>query len=51
MQSKARVTLNIIENVGGDVEKAAVAEEHVIDVVRELGNDVVPGFFHVCMTY
>ena len=35
-----------IENAGGDVEKAAVAEQRVIDAVRELGNDVLQGWAH-----
>ena len=33
--------LHIIENAGGDVEKAAVAEQRVIDAMRELGNDIL----------
>ena len=33
--------LGIIENAGGEIEKAAVAEQRVVDAVRELGHDVL----------
>ncbi len=46
LRAKIETMLNIIENAGGDMEKAAVAEQHVIDVVRELGNDVLQRWAH-----
>ena len=41
LRAKIETMLNIIENAGGDVEKAAVAEQRVIDAMRELGNDIL----------
>ena len=41
LRAKIETMLTIIENAGGDVEKAAVAEQRVIDALRELGNDVL----------
>jgi hypothetical protein len=41
LRAKIETMLSIMENAGGDVEKAAVAEQRVIDAVRELGNDVL----------
>ena len=41
LRAKIETMLHIIENAGGDVEKAAVAEQRVIDAMRELGNDVL----------
>ena len=41
LRTKIETMLHIIENAGGDVEKAAVAEQRVIDAMRELGNDVL----------
>lgn len=38
--------LAIVENAGGDVEKAAVAEQRVIDAMRELGQDVLQQWAH-----
>ena|SRR2546428_8229973 len=46
LRAKIETMLNIIENVGGDVEKAAVAEQRVIDGLRELGNDVLQSWAH-----
>lgn len=41
LRAKVETMLSIIENAGGDVEKAAVAEQQVIDAVRDLGNTVL----------
>ena len=41
LRAKIETMLSIIENAGGDVEKAAVAEQRVIDAMRDLGNDVL----------
>ena len=41
LRSKIETMLHIIENAGGDVEKATVAEQRVIDALRELGNDIL----------
>ncbi len=46
LRAKIETMLTLIENVGGEVEKAAVAEQRVIDVMRELGNDVLQGWAH-----
>ena len=46
LRAKIETMLDIIENAGGDVEKAAVAEQRVIDALRELGNDVLQGWAH-----
>ena len=41
LRAKIETMLHIIENAGGDVEKAAVAEQRVIDALRDLGNDIL----------
>ena len=41
LRAKVEGMLDIIENAGGDVEKAAMAEQRVIDAMRELGHDVL----------
>ena len=41
LRAKIETMLHIIENAGGEVEKAAVAEQRVIDALRELGNDIL----------
>ena len=41
LRAKVEGMLAIVENAGGDVEKAAVAEPRVIDAIRELGRDRV----------
>ena len=41
LRAKIETMLSIIENAGGDVEKAAVAEQRVIDALRDVGNDVL----------
>ena len=46
LRAKMETMLHIIENAGGDVEKAAVAEQRVIDALRELGNDVLHRWAH-----
>jgi len=46
LRAKIETMLSMIENAGGDVEKAAVAEQRVIDAVRELGNDVLQQWAH-----
>ncbi len=46
LRAKIETMLNIIENASGDVEKAAVAEQRVIDALRELGNDILHSWAH-----
>ena len=46
LRAKIETMLDIIENAGGDVEKAAVAEQRVIDALRALGHDVLQGWAH-----
>ena len=46
LRVKIETMLDIIENAGGDVEKAAVAEQRVIDAMRELGHDVLQSWAH-----
>jgi integrase len=41
LQAKIEATLGIIENAGGDVEKAAEAERRIIDEMRQMGNEVL----------
>ena len=36
--------LAIIENAGGDVEKAAEAERRIIEQLRQMGNEVLHGW-------
>lgn len=46
LRAKVERMLDIIENAGGDVEKAAVAEQRVIDAIRELGHEVLERWAH-----
>ena len=46
LRAKIETMLDIIENAGGDVEKAAVAEQRIIDALRELGNDALQEWAH-----
>ena len=46
VRAKVERMLDIIENTGGDVEKAAVAEQRVIDAVRTLGHDALQRWAH-----
>ena len=46
LRAKIKTMLDIIENAGGDVEKASVAEQRVIDAMRELGHDVLHRWAH-----
>ncbi len=42
---KAKIeTLGIIENAGGDIEKAAEAERRIIEELRQMGNEVLHGW-------
>src|SRR6266849_3933543 len=41
LKAKIETMLGIIENVGGDVEKAAEAERRVIEELRQMGNEVL----------
>jgi hypothetical protein len=36
--------LDLIETASGDVEKAAEAERRVMEELRQMGNDVLPGW-------
>ena len=39
--AKIEAMLGIIENAGGDVEKAAEAERRIIEEMRQMGNEVL----------
>jgi hypothetical protein len=41
LQAKIEAMLAIIENAGGDVEKAAEAERRIIEELRQMGNEVL----------
>jgi hypothetical protein len=41
LRAKVEGLVDIIENAGGDIEKAAVAEQRVIEAIRTLGHDVL----------
>ena len=40
LKAKLEAMLAIIENAGGDVEKAAEAERRIIEELRQMGNEV-----------
>ena len=41
LKAKIEAMLAIIENAGGDVEKAAEAERRIIEELRQMGNEVL----------
>jgi hypothetical protein len=41
LKAKVEALLGIIENAGGDVEKAAEAERRIIEELRQMGNEVL----------
>ncbi|PYX85649.1 MAG: hypothetical protein DMG70_02900, partial [Acidobacteria bacterium] len=41
LKTKIESMLAIIENAGGDVEKAAEAERRIIEELRQMGNEVL----------
>jgi hypothetical protein len=41
LKAKIETMLSIIENAGGDVEKAAEAERRIIEEMRQMGNEVL----------
>jgi hypothetical protein len=44
LEKRFEMILDIVENVGGDVEKADEAERRAIEAVRQLGNEVMQGW-------
>jgi hypothetical protein len=44
LQAKIETLLGIIENAGGDIEKAAEAERRIIEEIRQMGNEVLHGW-------
>src|SRR5437870_2746031 len=44
LKAKIETMLSIIENSGGDVEKAAEAERRIIEEMRQMGNEVLHGW-------
>ena len=44
LKAKIETMLGIIENSGGDVEKAAEAERQIIEEMRQMGNEVLHGW-------
>ena len=41
LKAKIEAMLAIVENAGGDVEKAAAAEQRIIEEMRQMGNEVL----------
>jgi hypothetical protein len=44
LQQRFEMILDIVENTGGDVEKANEAERRAIEAGRQLGNEIVQGW-------
>jgi hypothetical protein len=44
LKAKIENLLTIIENAGGDIEKAAEAERRIIEEMRQMGNEVLHGW-------
>ena len=44
LKAQIETMLAIIENAGGDVEKAAEAERRIIEELRQMGNEVLHGW-------
>jgi hypothetical protein len=44
LKTKIENLLTIIENAGGDIEKAAEAERRIIEEMRQMGNEVLHGW-------
>jgi hypothetical protein len=44
LKAKIESLLGIIENAGGDIEKAAEAERRIIEELRQMGNEVLQGW-------
>jgi len=44
LKVKIEAMLGIIENAGGDIEKAAEAERRIIEELRQMGNEVLHGW-------
>ncbi|SRR5258708_25810458 len=44
LKVKIEAMLGIMENAGGDVEKAAEAERRIIEELRQMGNEVLHGW-------
>jgi hypothetical protein len=44
LKTKVETMLAIIENAGGDVEKAAAAESRIIEELRQMGSEVLHGW-------
>jgi hypothetical protein len=44
LKAKIETMLAIIENAGGDVEKAAEAERRIIEELRQMGSEVLHGW-------
>ena len=44
LTAKVEVMLDIMENAGGDLVKAAEAEQRIIEELRQTGNEVLQGW-------
>jgi len=44
LEERFEMILDIVENSGGDVEKADEAERRAIEAVRQMGNEIVQGW-------
>ena len=44
LMAKIETMFGVIENAGGDIEKAAEAERRIIEELRQVGNEVLHGW-------
>jgi hypothetical protein len=44
LKAKMETMIGIIENAGGDIEKAAEAERRIIEELRQMGNEALHGW-------
>jgi len=44
LKAKIEVMLGIMENAGGDVQKADEAERRIIEELRQMGNEILHGW-------
>jgi hypothetical protein len=44
LKAKIEAMVGIIENAGGDIEKAAKAERRIIEELQQMGNEVLHGW-------
>ena len=44
LKAKIETMLALMENAGGDVEKASEAEKRIMEELRRMGNEMLPGW-------